>query len=167
MFILLEYQDNLMSGGNGHIAVWLFDEVKAHEEAEAKMSELTENGLPLSLYQAEPITYFHDDAAIAEARRSGPTADPLAQAELIAHMKSWELTEFDDLWKEYSGDMDPDLGDDVEPLARDFYEKCTGWFTVGQREEDEGDELPRRAMEKYIRVAMTVGFIHGWKAGLI
>ena len=57
-FILLEYKDESRSGAQGKIAVWLFQEV---DEARAKMIELAKNKLPLALYSAEPLLFFHPE----------------------------------------------------------------------------------------------------------
>ena len=55
VYILLEYKDKEKSGAQGRIAVWLFTEEDA---AKTKMGELTEKGLELALYKAEPVVYF-------------------------------------------------------------------------------------------------------------
>ncbi|MEE9401287.1 MAG: hypothetical protein V3V32_04635 [Dehalococcoidia bacterium] len=56
MFILLEYKDEQQSGACGHIAVWLFE---GKEEATEKMGELSENDLPLDLYEVKRRLLFH------------------------------------------------------------------------------------------------------------
>ncbi len=56
MFILLEYKDKTMSGAQGHIAVWLFED---KDSAQHKMDELTKNDLPLELFEANSVLMFH------------------------------------------------------------------------------------------------------------
>jgi len=54
-YILLEYKTKDRSGCAGDIAVWLFTD---RETAQAKMTELTKNDLPLSLYESKELLYF-------------------------------------------------------------------------------------------------------------
>lgn len=56
MFILLEYKDDTMSGAQGHIAVWRFDD---KDSAQRQMDELTKNNLPLELFEADSVLMFH------------------------------------------------------------------------------------------------------------